>query len=69
MLASKMKSLMTRFGKEESGLALTEYLLLLALLTGAVIGAVLLFGAELGANWTVYANWMRDLVVTPPPTQ
>lgn len=50
----------TRFVNDEEGIALTEYLILLGLLTLAVIGAVVLFGQELGANWQSWANWMRD---------
>jgi len=50
----------TRFVKDEEGIALTEYLILLGLLTGAVIAAVLLFGRELGANWQTWGNWMNN---------
>ena len=39
------------FWRDEDGLALTEYLIVLGLLTGAVIGAVVLFGGALGSNW------------------
>lgn len=48
----------TRFVNDEEGIALTEYLILLGLLTGAVIGAVLIFGRELGLNWQSWATWM-----------
>lgn len=48
------------FKKDEDGLALTEYLILLGLLTAAVITAVLLFGTELGESWQGWAEWMRD---------
>lgn len=76
MLASKMKSLMTRFAKDDSGLALTEYLVLLGLLTGILIGAVILFGNTLNAEWRGWAAWVgstlnppgTDLGVTTPPT-
>ncbi|THD82454.1 hypothetical protein E7811_15545 [Aliigemmobacter aestuarii] len=60
-----MKSLMTRFAKEESGLALTEYLILLGLLTGAVIIAVTLFGTNLAASWTAWANWVAGADLNP----
>lgn len=49
----------TRFVKDEEGIALTEYLILLGLLTGAVIAAVLLFGGQLGENWGSWADWMN----------
>jgi pilus assembly protein Flp/PilA len=42
------------FRKEEDGLALTEYLVMLGLLVGGVIGAVILFGEGLAAAW---ADW------------
>ena len=46
------------FRKEEDGLALTEYLVLLGLLTGAIIGAVTLFGGNLGTAWGGWAAWI-----------
>lgn len=49
-----------RFKKDEKGIALTEYLILLGLLTGAVITAVLLFGTELGIAWGSWADWIDD---------
>ena len=42
--------------KDRSGLALTEYLILLGLLTAAVITAVALFGTNLAAAWTTWAE-------------
>jgi pilus assembly protein Flp/PilA len=65
-------SAIRRFGKDDSGLALTEYLILLGLLTAAVIAAVLLFGTELGTSWGTWGTWMQstDLdapAVTPAP--
>ncbi len=50
-----------RFRSEEEGLALTEYLILLGLLTAAVVGAVLIFGQNLGAQWTTWSTWLEDL--------
>ena len=50
----------TRFVNDEEGIALTEYLILLGLLTGAVIAAVLIFGRELGLNWQSWATWMTN---------
>lgn len=47
--------------KDRSGLALTEYLILLGLLTAAVITAVALFGTNLAAAWTTWAEWAADL--------
>jgi pilus assembly protein Flp/PilA len=47
--------------KDRSGLALTEYLILLGLLTAAVITAVALFGTNLAAAWTTWAECAADL--------
>ncbi|MCL7464647.1 hypothetical protein [Phaeovulum sp. NW3] len=46
------------FKKDEDGLALTEYLILLGLLTGVVIAAVTIFGTGLGAAWDTWATWL-----------
>ena len=54
-----------RLRDEEDGLALTEYLILLGLLTAAVVGAVLVFGQTLGAQWTAWSTWLTGLA--PPP--
>ena len=54
-----IKNMLARFSKDEDGLALTEYLILLGLLTGAVIAAVLLFGTTLGTNWSSWATWIQ----------
>lgn len=62
----KLMMMLSRFKRDEKGLALTEYLILLGLLTAAVIGAVLLFGEELGANWQSWAEWMRDTDLDAP---
>ena len=53
--------LMRRFQDEDEGVALSEYLVLLGLLVGGVIGAVLLFGTQLGLAWTAWANWVGSL--------
>lgn len=59
-MSNVIKSLVHRFRKDEDGIALTEYLILLGLLTAAVITAVLLFGEQLGIQWDDWASWMRD---------
>ena len=56
-----------RFRDDEEGLALTEYLILLGLLTAAVIGAVLAFGGQLGVLWQSWATWLESLNGAPPP--
>ncbi|MCZ4091338.1 Flp family type IVb pilin [Sinorhizobium psoraleae] len=55
-----MKALLSKvraFAREEDGVALTEYLILLALLVGGVIGAVTLAGTNLSAVWNGWAGW------------
>jgi pilus assembly protein Flp/PilA len=54
-------SMVRRLRDEEDGLALTEYLILLGLLTAAVVGAVLIFGINLGAQWTAWSTWLTGL--------
>lgn len=56
-----------RFKSDEEGLALTEYLILLGLLTAAVITAVLIFGGRLGVLWQTWADWLNSLTGAPPP--
>lgn len=54
-----------RFQDDEEGLALTEYLILLGLLTAAVITAVALFGAGLANTWNSWAIWVNTLNGAP----
>ncbi|MDC7743740.1 Flp family type IVb pilin [Rhizobium binxianense] len=55
------------FAREEDGVALTEYLILLALLVGGVIVAVTAAGANLSAAWNTWATWFTANVSAPPP--
>ncbi len=57
--------MMARLRSEEDGLALTEYLILLGLLTGAVVGAVLIFGQTLGSQWALWQTWLSGLNAPP----
>ncbi|PDT39534.1 MULTISPECIES: Flp family type IVb pilin [Sinorhizobium] len=45
------------FAREEDGVALTEYLILLALLVGGVIGTVGLAGESLNGAWQTWQNF------------
>lgn len=45
------------FAREEDGVALTEYLILLALLIGGVIVAVTTAGTNLAAAWTTWGSF------------
>ena len=47
-----------KFKKDEDGLALTEYLILLGLLTAAVIAAVILFGGNIATSYDDWAAWI-----------
>lgn len=62
----KAINMLKAFRKEEDGLALTEYLILLGLLTGAVIAAVLGFGEELGTLWGEWNTWLRGTALGAP---
>jgi len=64
----KAITMLQSFRKEEDGLALTEYLVLLGLLTGAVITAVLLFGTNLAGTWDDWARWIGGTQIQAPTT-
>jgi Flp pilus assembly pilin Flp len=61
-----------RFWSDESGVSLTEYLLLLGVMTGAVIGSVAYFSSDLGAVTTTPTNFYSagaaQAVVAPEST-
>lgn len=63
-----MKALLSAvraFAREEDGVALTEYLILLALLVGGVIGAVTLAGDNLAIVWNAWAGWFTTELAVP----
>ncbi|AXA42066.1 Flp family type IVb pilin [Rhizobium leguminosarum] len=53
------------FAREEDGVALTEYLILLALLVGGVITAVTLAGTNLATVWNGWAGWFTTNLTAP----
>lgn len=55
-----------RFAADERGLALTEYLLLLGILSAVVIAAVFVFGQNLGAQWSLWAQWFAPANFSAP---
>ena len=57
-LVSYLVNRVAQLRDSDEGLALTEYLILLGLLTAAVIGAVTLFGGNLAAAWGGWAAWL-----------
>ncbi|WOS66812.1 Flp family type IVb pilin [Sinorhizobium fredii] len=56
------------FAREEDGVALTEYLILLALLVGGVITAVTTAGGNLSAAWETWGSWWTGEVSAPAVT-
>jgi len=68
VVIARCVDLVRRLRSEEDGLALTEYLILLGLLTAAVIGAVTAFGGQLGILWQGWADWLNTLTGAPPVT-
>ncbi len=66
-----MKAFLTKvraFSREEDGVALTEYLILLALLVGGVIAAVTAAGSNLSAAWDAWGTWWTSSLAPPPAT-
>ena len=56
-MLQKINKVCVDFVNDEEGLALTEYLILLGLLTAGVIAAVLSIGGSLQTAWTGWATW------------
>lgn len=59
-----MKALLSAvraFAREEDGVALTEYLILLALLVGGVIATVVIAGTNLNNAWVTWAAFFTEL--------
>ena len=57
----KAITMLQSFRKEEDGLALTEYLVLLGLLVGGTIIAVQTFGTNLDTIWDAWAGLLLGL--------
>ncbi|MQW88257.1 hypothetical protein [Sinorhizobium saheli] len=54
-------SKVSAFAREEDGVALSEYLVLLGLLVGGVIAAVTTAGGNLATAWTNWGGWFLVL--------
>lgn len=54
------------FMKDEEGLALTEYLILLGLLTGSVVVAVIAIGGDLSTAWGSWQLWFAGTNLDAP---
>lgn len=63
----KAITMLQSFRKEEDGLALTEYLVLLGLLVGGVILAVAAFGDGLSTAWGSWTTWVVETVGDTAP--
>ena len=61
-----LMNLVAKFRKEEDGLALTEYLVLLGLLVAGVIAAVVAFGQGLSGAWEAWAGWINTALRDTP---
>ena len=61
----KCVEVFSAFSREEDGVALTEYLILLALLIGGVILAVTAAGTNLASAWTSWGTWWTTNVSAP----
>lgn len=64
-----MKALLNKvraFAREEDGVALSEYLVLLGILIGGVVAAVGLVGTDLDAAWDNWDGWFTGTLPTPP---
>lgn len=57
-MVQQLMMIWASFKKDEKGIALTEYLILLGLLTAAVIAAVIAFGTNLSVAWTAWSDWI-----------
>ena len=53
------------FATEEDGIALTEYLVLLAMVVGGVVAAVGLAGGNLASAWEGWQTWWGDNLNPP----
>jgi len=61
----KAITMLQSFRKEEDGLALTEYLILLGLLVGGVIVSVLAIGGDLATAWGDWETWFGATDLSP----
>lgn len=59
-----MKTMIETFVRDEDGIALTEYLILLGILTAAVITAVGVSGTNLAAAWSSWGTFFSGLAKT-----
>jgi pilus assembly protein Flp/PilA len=58
-----IRDLLERFAKQEEGIALTEYLMLLGLLSGGIISVVLVFSSTAAGKWESWSSWFSSGVI------
>ncbi len=63
---TKFVNTVRAFAREEDGVALSEYLILLGILVGGVIVAVGLVATDLAGAWTAWGTWFGDNTNPPP---
>jgi pilus assembly protein Flp/PilA len=64
-MMKKAIEIVNAFSREEDGVALTEYLILLALLVGGVILAVTIAGNNLAEAWNSWGTWWTTNLNAP----
>lgn len=64
-MMKKAIEIVNAFSREEDGVALTEYLILLALLVGGVILAVTIAGNNLAEAWNSWGTWWTGNLSAP----
>ena len=57
-MITSLRIVLKRFSRDDQGLALTEYLVALSILIGAVLVAVALFGQALGTAFITWAGYV-----------
>ncbi|MCT7374647.1 hypothetical protein [Chelativorans salis] len=65
---TKITNIIGAFAREEDGIALSEYLVLLGLLVGGVIAAVTAVGGNLSSAWTSWGTWFGTELSAPAGT-
>ena len=62
---TKFADMVRAFAREEDGIALSEYLVLLGLLVAALIAAVITVGGNLATAWLSWGTWFTTEVSAP----
>ena len=62
---TKFADMVRAFAREEDGIALTEYLVLLGFFTAAVLVAVGTVGDNLATAWGTWGTWFTTEVSAP----